>query len=91
MTRPAAGLTDLQSTVDEAIARYVRANPASARRHREAERVLPGGNTRSVLHFDPFPLAFARGEGPYLWSLDGTATPTYSASSRPASTATRIR
>ena len=71
MTRPAAGLTDLQSTVDEAIARYVRANPASARRHREAERVMPGGNTRTVLHFEPFPLTFARGEGPYLWSIDG--------------------
>ena len=33
--------------------------------------MLPGGNTRSVLHFDPFPLAFARGEGAHLWSLDG--------------------
>ena len=33
--------------------------------------MLPGGNTRSVLHFDPFPLAFARGEGAHLCSLDG--------------------
>ena len=36
-----------------------------------AGAVLPGGNTRSVLHFDPFPLAFERGEGAHLWSLDG--------------------
>ena len=70
-TRPATGLTDLQSTVDEVIARYVSANPASARRHGDAERVMPGGNTRTVLHFEPFPLTFARGEGPYLWSIDG--------------------
>jgi glutamate-1-semialdehyde 2,1-aminomutase len=72
MTRPAVDLTDLKSTVDEAIARYVSANPASAGRHREAARVMPGGNTRTVLHFEPFPLTFARGEGPYLWSIDAT-------------------
>jgi glutamate-1-semialdehyde 2,1-aminomutase len=62
---------ELRTAVDEAIARYVRANPASRRRHEEATQVLPGGNTRTVLHFAPYPLAFARGSGPYLWSLDG--------------------
>jgi glutamate-1-semialdehyde 2,1-aminomutase len=71
MTQPSAGLTDLHSTVEEAIAGYVSANPASARRHREAQRVMPGGNTRTVLHFEPFPLTFDHGEGPYLWSIDG--------------------
>src|SRR5262249_51744796 len=29
------------------------------------------GNTRTVLHFEPFPLTFDRGEGSYLWSVDG--------------------
>ena len=57
--------------LDDAIARYAERNPASARRAEQAAHVLPGGNTRSVLHFDPFPLAFNRGEGPFLWSLDG--------------------
>jgi hypothetical protein len=46
MGEPAAGLTDLQSTVEEAIARYISANPASARRHREAEQVMPGAPFR---------------------------------------------
>jgi glutamate-1-semialdehyde 2,1-aminomutase len=55
----------------EAIARYVARNPASEARAARAAAVLPGGNTRSILHFDPFPLAFARGEGAHLWSLDG--------------------
>jgi glutamate-1-semialdehyde 2,1-aminomutase len=32
---------------------------------------MPGGNTRSVLYSDPFPLAFARGEGARLWDVDG--------------------
>jgi glutamate-1-semialdehyde 2,1-aminomutase len=57
--------------LEDSIARYVARNPASARRAQRAANVLPGGNTRSVLHFDPFPLAFNRGEGPFLWSLDG--------------------
>jgi glutamate-1-semialdehyde 2,1-aminomutase len=59
------------SALDDAVARYVARNPASEERARRAREVLPGGNTRSVLHFDPFPLAFARGEGAFLWSLDG--------------------
>jgi glutamate-1-semialdehyde 2,1-aminomutase len=62
---------DLRSALDAAIARYVDKNPASRRRAERAAAVLPGGNTRSVLHFDPFPLAFTRGEGAYLTSLDG--------------------
>jgi glutamate-1-semialdehyde 2,1-aminomutase len=61
----------LDSAVGDSIARYVARNPKSAERAARAAEVLPGGNTRSVLHFDPFPLAFARGEGAHLWSLDG--------------------
>jgi glutamate-1-semialdehyde 2,1-aminomutase len=61
----------MTAALDEAIARYVARNPASEARAARAAAVLPGGNTRSILHFDPFPLAFARGEGAHLWSLDG--------------------
>jgi glutamate-1-semialdehyde 2,1-aminomutase len=61
----------IEKALADAIARYEARNPASAQRAERASRVLPGGNTRSILHFDPFPLSFARGEGPYLWSLDG--------------------
>jgi glutamate-1-semialdehyde 2,1-aminomutase len=68
MTRAAVSL---DSALDDAIARYTARNPASRARAERAARVLPGGNTRSVLHFDPFPLAFERGEGAYLTSLDG--------------------
>jgi glutamate-1-semialdehyde 2,1-aminomutase len=32
---------------------------------------MPGGNTRSVLHFSPFPLTIERGEGARLWDVDG--------------------
>jgi glutamate-1-semialdehyde 2,1-aminomutase len=68
MTRAAV---DLPSALADAIARYTARNPKSRARAERAARVLPGGNTRSVLHFDPFPLAFAHGEGAFLTSLDG--------------------
>jgi glutamate-1-semialdehyde 2,1-aminomutase len=32
---------------------------------------MPGGNTRTILFFDPFPLCMVRGEGCYLFDADG--------------------
>lgn len=63
--------TTLEDALAEATARYVDRNPVSAARAEAARAVLPGGNTRSVLHFDPFPIAFVRGEGATLTSADG--------------------
>jgi glutamate-1-semialdehyde 2,1-aminomutase len=51
--------------------RYVEANPTSAEWARRASAVLPGGNTRSVLHFDPFPFRVASAERQYLVDVDG--------------------
>ncbi len=51
--------------------RYASRNPRSLARHRAAESALPGGNTRSILHFDPFPLFMERGVGAELWDVDG--------------------
>ena len=61
----------LDGALAEAAERYVSANPASAARYEEARRSLPGGNTRTVLFYDPFPLAMAKGEGARLRDLDG--------------------
>ena len=61
----------LEIALAEATERYVAANPASAARHEAACRSLPGGNTRSVLFYDPFPLSMAKGEGARLRDLDG--------------------
>jgi glutamate-1-semialdehyde 2,1-aminomutase len=55
----------------EARAAYVDRNPISAATYARAEAVMPGGNTRSVLFYEPFPLVMARGEGCYLWDADG--------------------
>ena len=61
----------LKSAIDDARSRYISANPLSRSADGEAERYLPGGNTRSVLHYDPFPLTMVAGDGAELTDLDG--------------------
>ncbi len=61
----------LESALEEAETRYTAANPASAARHSSARTAMPGGNTRTVLHYAPFPLAWAKGKGAHLTDLDG--------------------
>lgn len=67
-TRPNA---DLQAAIAEAEARYAAANPKSQARQQAAARAMPGGNTRTVLHYTPFPLAWAAGKANHLTDLDG--------------------
>lgn len=52
-------------------ASYRRRHPNSERRHALALRHMPGGNTRSVLHYSPFPLAWQSGSGNRLTDIDG--------------------
>ncbi len=61
----------LTACLSEIENRYVSANPLSARQHEQARRSLPGGNTRSTIFYEPFPVTFARGEGAHLWDIDG--------------------
>jgi glutamate-1-semialdehyde 2,1-aminomutase len=62
---------DLPSAMREAEEQYIRANPLSAERYAAAARAMPGGNTRTTIHFSPFPLCMAKGEGGRLTDLDG--------------------
>jgi glutamate-1-semialdehyde 2,1-aminomutase len=57
--------------VEDAVERYVDANPTSKKLHHARARVMPGGNTRTVLHLAPFPLTIVRGEGARIWDADG--------------------
>jgi glutamate-1-semialdehyde 2,1-aminomutase len=50
---------------------YARNHPESRAQYDRALAVMPGGNTRSVLFYQPFPLAIARGKGCQLWDADG--------------------
>jgi len=75
MTDAAANIplrnTDIDAALAEAKEAYVRRNPKSLARFVEATAVMPGGNTRTVLHYDPFPVAMVKGEGCRLWDADG--------------------
>jgi glutamate-1-semialdehyde 2,1-aminomutase len=62
---------DLAAALAEAEELYRARNPKSFVQHRAACAALPGGNTRSAIHVDPFPLTMMRGEGARLWDLDG--------------------
>jgi glutamate-1-semialdehyde 2,1-aminomutase len=67
--QPAHNVT-LDAALAEAEEQFTAANPKSHARYREACRAMPGGNTRTVLHYNPFPLAIARGQGARLWDID---------------------
>ena len=64
-------MIDLDQHVAEARARYSRAHPRSAEWFGRASAVMPSGNTRSVLHFDPFPMRIVQAEGRYLHDVEG--------------------
>jgi len=61
----------LAEAIQKASDRYAANNPNSQRQFERAAKYMPGGNTRSVLFYAPFPLTIARGEGCHLWDADG--------------------
>ena len=63
----------LDDAVAEVEARYVVAHPKSKARYERALLTMPGANTRTVLHYDPFPVTVVKGEGAIVTDLDGHA------------------
>lgn len=63
--------SDLEAALAEAREAYAARRPRSAAIHARAREVMPGGNTRTVLFYTPFPTAMVRGEGCRLWDADG--------------------
>jgi glutamate-1-semialdehyde 2,1-aminomutase len=51
--------------------RYRAATEKSAQLAKRAERVMPGGDTRTTTFHRPYPLTLERGEGPFVWDVDG--------------------
>jgi glutamate-1-semialdehyde 2,1-aminomutase len=62
---------DAKLALEEAQEQYAAENPESRARYVEACTVLPGGNTRTVLFYPPFPLTMVRGKNSRLWDADG--------------------
>ena len=59
------------AALEQAAAEYTRRNPRSREMFERAQQSLPGGNSRTGVNFAPFPLYAERGDGPYLFDLDG--------------------
>lgn len=71
MTLTATRNRTLETALAQAEERFAAANPKSLARHEEAERAMPGGNTRTVLFYRPFPLTIANAEGAAMVDIDG--------------------
>lgn len=59
------------SALSDARDQYVKRNPVSNKLQVDGSKYLPGGNTRTILHVNPFPLTFSSGKGATLTSVDG--------------------
>jgi glutamate-1-semialdehyde 2,1-aminomutase len=64
-------MESLEAAIEGARSRYASINPLSQAADEKAARHLPGGNTRTVLHFEPFPLTMVGGDGAEITDLDG--------------------
>ena len=62
---------EVQAALAEAKEDFAAARPRSRMIFERATAHLPGGNTRTGVFSDPFPVAWARGEGATLWDEDG--------------------
>ena len=65
------GHNALSVALSNAVASFTAANPQSAAMHERAKAVMPGGNTRTVLFYTPFPLTMVSGAGCRLKDADG--------------------
>ena len=67
----ALAATDLVARSAEVRAQYARANLKSYALFEKTKASLPGANTRSVLHYSPFPVTIIRAKGAQIEDLDG--------------------
>lgn len=63
--------SNLRAAVEQAHNQYTKSHPQSFQTHQEACNYLPGGNTRTVLHTNPFPLTIDHGKDCHLITVDG--------------------
>ena len=64
-------MTGLDSLIADLKAAHAERNPRSAGAFERAVRVMPGGNSRTQLYFEPFPFYVDHTDGAYLYDLDG--------------------
>jgi glutamate-1-semialdehyde 2,1-aminomutase len=59
------------TALHEAMDAFAEARPKTKAMQARAEQVMPGGNTRTVLFTQPFPIRIGKGEGATLTDIDG--------------------
>lgn len=62
---------DLVQVKNEIIAKYEAKTPSSKNHFNKAQKWLPGGGTRNIAYFYPYPFYITKGEGCYLEDVDG--------------------
>lgn len=63
--------SQITAALQREVSEYRRANPRSVDLSERAQRVLPGGTTRTTTFFPPFPPFQVRGEGCHILDVDG--------------------
>lgn len=62
---------DLDQVKADIIAEYEKLTPTSKKHFEEAQKWLPGGGTRNIAYFYPYPFFIKKGEGYWLEDVDG--------------------
>lgn len=62
---------DIDHLLATAVENFATKRPKTAAMHERAKAVMPGGNTRTVLFSQPFPIRVAKAEGCRLTDVDG--------------------
>jgi glutamate-1-semialdehyde 2,1-aminomutase len=62
---------ELENLKDNIVNEYKNRTPISKKHFEEAQKWLPGGGTRNVAHFFPYPFFVTKGKGCYLFDFDG--------------------
>jgi glutamate-1-semialdehyde 2,1-aminomutase len=62
---------ELSAAAEMAAGEFRRRNPQSGALFQRAQACMPGGNTRTALHFNPYPLYVEKSAGAYIEDVDG--------------------
>lgn len=64
-------MTAIDDQLAEAVRAFTAGRPKAAAEHDRARKVMPGGNTRTILYTAPFPIRAAKAEGATITDIDG--------------------
>jgi len=61
----------VQATTNRELERYLEMTPRSRAIFEQGRRYLPGGDTRTSIFWQPYPIVLERGKGCRVWDVDG--------------------